>query len=565
MPDDDGRDTLPRDRGKRRVFADPLLVALMLVQRLSPIVLLAAYLRGFKVPYLAGAALFAWLVATLQGARSVRVAQRARRLALRDAAWGVVRRSAATVRGGAHDELLGLLFRGLSARASLVSQTEPALVASIVAFPIAFVVAAFIDGAEVALITVVAVIAAAIVRVPFARRYLAALRAFHVGFGAMARDLGHGVRALEDLQAHGLAEAFAARLESSADVLGAIEARADRIGRLSTWAPLFAAGTVLSTTLLRSDATGASGLIRLATLVVLGPIALGVARGVVNRTRERADAAALDALAALPEDLPARGRIAAPAELFPIEWRDVTFRYPPALDVAALAASVGSQGNAWSAERAKRHEFPLSAAILERLTIRWSGARPLAIVGANGSGKSTLLALLLRLVDPTEGSVRVGGVDLRDLELTGVRSRIAYVPQRPLLLEGMSVAEAMRLVAPLATDEALLQALDRVSLGERLRARAKAPLDVPCASLSVGEAQRVAIARALARDAELLILDEPEASLDPDARRALRTLFDELVRHGTRLVVASQHAEIVPEGAEALRLPFAPGTSLDRP
>ncbi|MEO7093504.1 MAG: AAA family ATPase, partial [Polyangiales bacterium] len=103
-------------------------------------------------------------------------------------------------------------------------------------------------------------------------------------------------------------------------------------------------------------------------------------------------------------------------------------------------------------------------------------------------------------------------------------------------------------------------ALDRVDLARRLRTRGGAPLDVPCSALSVGEAQRIAIGRALARDAELLVLDEPEAGLDPASRAELRTLLESLAGEGKHIVLASQHEDVVPAGSQRIILPVARGT-----
>jgi ABC-type multidrug transport system fused ATPase/permease subunit len=303
----------------------------------------------------------------------------------------------------------------------------------------------------------------------------------------------------------------------------------------------------------RADELPAEGLIRLATLGVLAPIAIGLARSVVQRTRQRADAECLEELAAMPPDLAAPVDARAVEALAPIELREVSFRFPPPLRLASAAPR----------EASAQTEPSASPLVFERVTVRWSGEGALAIQGANGSGKSTLLALLLRLVDPNDGEVRVGGVDLRSADLAALRRRVAYVAQRPLLLEGMTVGEAMRMVAPEADDERLLSALERVGLATRLRARASNPLAMPCASLSVGEVQRVAIARAVCRDAELLVLDEPEAGLDPKARGELRALLESLVDEGKRVVLACQHDDVVPEGAARLRLPLAAGNEME--
>jgi putative ABC transport system ATP-binding protein len=154
-----------------------------------------------------------------------------------------------------------------------------------------------------------------------------------------------------------------------------------------------------------------------------------------------------------------------------------------------------------------------------------------ALLGPSGSGKSTLLRLLNRLADPDEGSVRFHGTDVRELDPLELRRRVGLVPQLPALVPG-TVA-------------------DNVAFGPRLRGQevdTEPPLRLAgldpsfaerdASRLSVGEQQRVMLARALALEPEVLLLDEPTASLDPaatgaveDALRGLRGVSLVLVTH----------------------------------
>jgi len=536
------------------VRTDPLLVALLAAQRLIPIGVLWLFVRRSAPSIFVVSAFAAWAVSAAIASRTRAIAADTREQALEDAARAIGRRAAPTVRGGAHDELLSLVWRGVDARAEIASQIRPTLFASVVALPVAFFVAASIDGVRVAFVAIAAGLCALVARVPLARRYQAVLVDLIAAYRRIAHDLGHGLRALEDLQAHGLVDAYQKRLEEGARELALVDRRVGREATLATWAPLVAAGIVVVAILGGPlVAEPQAGLLRLATLAVFAPIAIGLARSVVQERRQRLVAEALDALAAMPPDLPAPASPRSlPEKLVPIEWSRVTFRYPPPLDVGALKGT--------PSPKPPTHD---RMAVLEHATIRWSCAHPLAIVGPNGSGKSTLLALLLRLVDPDEGCVRIGDVDVRDVSPDALHARIAYLPQRPLVLEGMSVREAMLLVAPDRRDAILRDALARVGLIERLSGRAEDPLAVKCAALSVGEAQRVALARALARDPELLVLDEPEAALDPAARGELRDLLASLSREGRILVIATQHEEVVPDDAVVLRLPIPKSASLE--
>lgn len=152
----------------------------------------------------------------------------------------------------------------------------------------------------------------------------------------------------------------------------------------------------------------------------------------------------------------------------------------------------------------------------------------LAIVGASGAGKSSLAELLVRFRDPSSGNIRLGGVDLRDLDRETLRRHILLVPQRPHLMTA-TLAETLRLGAPDASDAALADALAVAQLTAFVAALPQGlatPLGRAGAKISGGEARRVALARALLIDAPILVLDEPTEGLDGDTeRRLLDALF----------------------------------------
>lgn len=138
------------------------------------------------------------------------------------------------------------------------------------------------------------------------------------------------------------------------------------------------------------------------------------------------------------------------------------------------------------------------------------------ISGASGIGKTTLAMLLMRRYDPTSGSVQIGGHDLRDLDPDDLRRRIAWLPQRPVLLSA-SLATNLRLAKGSASDGELINALTAVGL-DRLLSELPEGLeswvDEDGANLSGGQRQRLAIARLLLTDPDIVLLDEPAASLD---------------------------------------------------
>jgi len=139
-----------------------------------------------------------------------------------------------------------------------------------------------------------------------------------------------------------------------------------------------------------------------------------------------------------------------------------------------------------------------------------------ALVGPSGSGKSTLASLLLRFVDPDDGSVRLGGVDLPRLDLDDVRRTIGLVDDDPHVF-ATTVAENVRLARPGASDDEVAAALDDVGLAPWLDGLAKGlatRLGDGAAAVSGGERARLAVARSLLADQRVLVLDEPTAHLD---------------------------------------------------
>jgi ATP-binding cassette subfamily C protein CydD len=163
-----------------------------------------------------------------------------------------------------------------------------------------------------------------------------------------------------------------------------------------------------------------------------------------------------------------------------------------------------------------------------------------ALVGRSGSGKSTLTNLLMRFVDPQEGSIRSNGVEITDIPVEVWRESLALVPQRPYLFYG-SVLENIRLARPGARREEVERAAELAGAAEFIRHLPEGyetQIGERGARLSGGEAQRVAIARAFLKDAPVLVMDEPTSSLDPESERLIRLSLERLARGRTVLVIA---------------------------
>jgi ABC-type multidrug transport system fused ATPase/permease subunit len=179
-----------------------------------------------------------------------------------------------------------------------------------------------------------------------------------------------------------------------------------------------------------------------------------------------------------------------------------------------------------------------SVPVLKDVSVEVARGGSLILVGPSGSGKSTLLRCLNRLVEPTAGTVRFDGRDIRSLDSRDLRRRAALVMQAPVLFEG-TVRDNLR-IRPAGTagdfsDESLARALSEVGLEAGF-------LERDATTLSGGEKQRVTIARALLRSPQALLLDEPTSALDPPNAALVVETISHLreLRHLTIVAVTHQ-------------------------
>ncbi|MBO0765557.1 MAG: ATP-binding cassette domain-containing protein [Hyphomicrobiaceae bacterium] len=165
--------------------------------------------------------------------------------------------------------------------------------------------------------------------------------------------------------------------------------------------------------------------------------------------------------------------------------------------------------------------------ILRDVTLTIEAGPPTVLIGPNGSGKTTLIKLAMGLLTPTAGTIRGGQSDR-------ATRRQAIVFQRPVMLRrsaGSNIAYALKAAGRAADSATIMKLLDRVGL---------APLaGRPARRLSGGEQQRLALARALARDPEVLFLDEPTASLDPAATKAVEDIVAGAAAGGVKIVMST--------------------------
>ena len=163
--------------------------------------------------------------------------------------------------------------------------------------------------------------------------------------------------------------------------------------------------------------------------------------------------------------------------------------------------------------------YPRQKKMLRIPALRILNGEQVAIAGENGAGKSTLAKLITRLYDPDCGSIRIGGEDIRNIQLKSLRQYVCYLPRDPVFFDGTLVSN-LRFVRPAAPDHELDEAVRSVGLSsfvatlpDGLRQR----IGPTGCQLSGGQRQRLAIARALLQQPRILILDEATSCLDPSS------------------------------------------------
>jgi subfamily B ATP-binding cassette protein MsbA len=209
-------------------------------------------------------------------------------------------------------------------------------------------------------------------------------------------------------------------------------------------------------------------------------------------------------------------------------------------------------------------QYPDGTTALENVSFTIEPGTSVALVGPSGAGKSTISDLLLRIHDPSSGRITLDGTDLRELDISWLRSQMGVVPQSTFLFAG-TLAENLRLAKPDATDQELLQAAEaaNASFIVNLPAGFQSTVGERGVRLSGGEAQRIAIARAILRNPKVLILDEATSSLDAMSEKAVQQALDDVMVNRSTLFIAHRlttaaratkivvlrHGKVVEQGA----------------
>jgi putative ABC transport system ATP-binding protein len=186
------------------------------------------------------------------------------------------------------------------------------------------------------------------------------------------------------------------------------------------------------------------------------------------------------------------------------------------------------------------YSYPEGPVVLDDVDVTIAPGTRVAVVGETGSGKTTFVKLLTRLMDPARGTVRLDGVDLREVAFTSLRGRVVMVPQEGFLFDS-SLGDNIRFARPESTDAELEAAITELGLADWLGSLAHG-LDTPVGqrgeSLSAGERQLVALVRAYIADPDLLVLDEATSAVDPHTEVRIQRALDRLTRGRTSVAIA---------------------------
>ncbi len=218
----------------------------------------------------------------------------------------------------------------------------------------------------------------------------------------------------------------------------------------------------------------------------------------------------------VPEISDAPGAVPLPECRGEIEFRNVVFEYQP--------------GNP----------------VIQDFTLHVKPGMTVALIGPTGCGKSTILSLVMRYFDIVKGSLKIDGIEVREIQLNSLRRQFGIVLQEPLLFS-VSVAENIRYARPQASLDEVMAAAKVAEIHDFIMTLPDAyatEIGSDGLELSVGQKQRITIARAVLAEPAILIMDEATSSLDSDSEKAIQAAMERVLEHRTCLVVAHRLSTI---------------------
>ena len=183
---------------------------------------------------------------------------------------------------------------------------------------------------------------------------------------------------------------------------------------------------------------------------------------------------------------------------------------------------------------------------LENINIKIKAGETVGIIGSTGSGKTSLVQLIPRLYDVTEGSVKIGGVDVRDIDIYTLRNEVAMVLQKNVLFSG-TIKENLRWGNKEATDEEIIHACELAQADPFVQTFPKkynTYIEQGGTNVSGGQKQRLCIARALLKKPKILILDDSTSAVDTKTDALIRKAFKDEIPDTTKIIIAQRISSV---------------------